>query len=720
MPYSITTKDGITIDNIPDDVDPQSPELKQRVAAERAKLQGAPVGTPVNVEGTRPAEGGISIEQTATTPIGGETMPGQLPQQAFVPEPVPAQPAQEMGFLQKVGDLFTGASRETKESQTLPEWTTMPELNTLTSMASAKTGLGTILSSPDETVKIIQANFPNTQVRKDAKGNWVLRSSIDGKEYVIPPGFSIGDIPRALAGLGGFSVPGGMGASIPRSIAGAAKTQAVIEGTQAATGGEYNPADVLMAGSVGGAGAGIAQGIGAAAKPITEALKRIKEGGMPIGTPINVTASRLPPAGQFGSMGSAGVEPGALRQAKANELPYPIPLTTGQKTRNFGDVQFEREAAKILDVGEPLRERYAAQNLRLQQNLDAFIDMTGSERRELRDVGLAVDEAVRKRMARDKVKIRSLYAEADKSGETMQPVTLHKVVDYLTENEPEAEVANVLKAARAKALKLGIAKEDDNGNLIAQPVTLRIAETFRKTINNATNADPVNKMQAANIKNIIDDSTEGMGGDIYKRARAARSRYAKDYENIGIISDLVSSKKGSSDRKVALENVLNRSVISPSTSLDDMRQLRRILHTEGEHGMQAWKELQGATLQHIKDAAMQGVAKDVAGNTPLSPAQLNRVISQLDKSGKLDFMFGKKGAEQLRLINDVAQDILTVPAGSVNTSNTASTLMNAIMDMNISAAINLPTPVLTTFKFVKDKIKDKKLRKRIQNVLEGK
>ena len=36
MPYSITTKDGITINNIPDDVAPDSDDLKQRVAAIRA------------------------------------------------------------------------------------------------------------------------------------------------------------------------------------------------------------------------------------------------------------------------------------------------------------------------------------------------------------------------------------------------------------------------------------------------------------------------------------------------------------------------------------------------------------------------------------------------------------------------------------------------------------------------------------------------------------
>jgi len=35
MPYSITTEDGITVDNIPDHLQPDAPELKQRVAEVR-------------------------------------------------------------------------------------------------------------------------------------------------------------------------------------------------------------------------------------------------------------------------------------------------------------------------------------------------------------------------------------------------------------------------------------------------------------------------------------------------------------------------------------------------------------------------------------------------------------------------------------------------------------------------------------------------------------
>lgn len=43
MPYSIETKDGIVIDNIPDDIAPDSQILKDRVAQERAKLSGGEI-----------------------------------------------------------------------------------------------------------------------------------------------------------------------------------------------------------------------------------------------------------------------------------------------------------------------------------------------------------------------------------------------------------------------------------------------------------------------------------------------------------------------------------------------------------------------------------------------------------------------------------------------------------------------------------------------------
>jgi hypothetical protein len=461
----------------------------------------------------------------------------------------------------------------------------------------------------------------------------------------------------------------------------------------------------------------VAATAGRVAAPVVQATKRAGQAVAKVVEPIMPGATvKKPTPGTPGSGGAAGVDLATLRQAKADELPVPIKLTEGQKTRQFDQQRFERETAKLPGVGDPIRERFATQNKQLQQNLETFVDMTGAEAPDLRSIGLTVDKALRDRAARDKTRIRTLYKEAEKAGEMEAPVKLDTVVKHLVDNAPEAEVANVLKATRAKALQLGVATEAPDGTLIAQPVTLKTAELFRRSIGGATNAEPTNIMQASQMRSLIDASTDGLGGNMYKQARAARARFGSDYENIGLVKNLLGQKRGSNDRAIAMEDVLRRSVIDPSTSLDTVRQVRRLLQTEGPNGQQAWKELQGGTVKFLRDEATKGVGRDELGNPILSPGQLDRVITQLDKSGKLDFVFGKKGAEQLRTINDVAKDVLVAPPGSVNTSNTASVLAG-MMDIAISGTAGVPAPIMTSFRLLTKGIKDAKTRARVKQAL---
>jgi hypothetical protein len=447
--------------------------------------------------------------------------------------------------------------------------------------------------------------------------------------------------------------------------------------------------------------------IGEVAAPIQRGARQITEAIRPASAEAQIGAR---------SGGAAAVEAGALRQAKAEELPVPIKLTEGQKSREFGQQRFERETAKDPEMGEPIRQRFEEQNAKLQQNFDSFIDETGAQAGDLRGAGLAVDKALRSRAAADKNKIRTLYKEAEKSGEMESPVTLDSLVKHIDESGPEAEVANVLKAAKAKAIQLGVATEAENGQLIPKPVSLKNAELFRRSINAATNAEPTNIRQASIMKGLVDDATEGVGGEAYRKARGARERFAKDYENVSLVKNLIGQKRGSNDRAIALEDVVRRSVIEPSTSLDDVRQIRRLLQTEGPSGQQAWKELQGATLNYIKEEALKNVARDQQGNAIISPAQLDRAIQKLDKNGKLDFVFGKKGAEMLRTVNDVAKDVLVAPPGAVNTSNTASVLAG-LMDIAISGTSGVPAPIMTSLRLATKSIKDAKTRARVRKAL---
>lgn len=459
-----------------------------------------------------------------------------------------------------------------------------------------------------------------------------------------------------------------------------------------------------------------------AAAPVVQAVKETAQtAASKAKQAVGLEAPPRATPGTPGSAGAMGVDVATQRAMKAQELPVPIKLTEGQKTRQFEDVRFERETAKLPEVGEPLRERFAQQNQQLRQNLDAFIDMTGAQAGESefrRATGMAVNEALRSRAARDKARIRVLYKEAEKAGELASPANLSPIADYLNQNRAGRSSAPIMGtfAEELKVQGVGSGSLAD-GTLQIGEVSLGQAEALRKAINRFVKSnDPNDVRVASELKQLIDTQTEGLGGNLYQQARAARARYAADYENIGLVKNLLGFKRGTTDRAIALEEVLNRSIIDPGTSLDTVRQIRRLLQTEGPKGMQAWKELQGGTLQYIKEEALRNVAPDQFGNRIVSPAQLDRVITNLDKNGKLDFVFGKKGAEQLRTINDVAKDVLTVPPGTVNTSNTASVLAG-LMDVAISGTSGVPAPVMTSFRLMTKGIKDAKTRARVKRAL---
>tara|TARA_R110002126_G_scaffold254978_2_gene398056 strand:- start:1997 stop:3970 length:1974 start_codon:yes stop_codon:yes gene_type:complete len=241
--------------------------------------------------------------QTQSAPVAQPQQPKQ--QAAMSPEQWAAsqQEKPEMGFFESIGEAITGSRRTTEESKTLPEWTGMPELNQM-SMASFKSALGTLVSNPVETVQIMKANFPDLQIRQDPKGNYIMKSSIDQKEYVIPPGVSMGDIPRILGGVLSFT-PAGRATTLPKMAIGSAATQAAIETSQAATGGEFNPEEVVIAGAAAPIVPGIARipsAISALTKPIQEPIKGTLEAAKQVGVRV-LTSDVLRPQTFIGKTG---------------------------------------------------------------------------------------------------------------------------------------------------------------------------------------------------------------------------------------------------------------------------------------------------------------------------------------------------------------------------------------------------------------------------------
>jgi len=189
------------------------------------------------------------------------------------PTQQPESPAEEPGILAKAADLVTGNLRATEETEALPDWGGMPEMNEITSKEGWKTAIGTLMTGPAETVQVIRANYPGVQVRQDAKGNFIMRSAMDGREYAIRPGFQLSDIPRVGAALAAFT-PAGRATSVLGGAAASAGTQAAIEASQAVAGGQINPEDIALSGVAGGAVPAVIKGVQAgraAMAPATQA-----------------------------------------------------------------------------------------------------------------------------------------------------------------------------------------------------------------------------------------------------------------------------------------------------------------------------------------------------------------------------------------------------------------------------------------------------------------
>lgn len=284
-----------------------------------------------------------------------------------------AEPA-KMGFFESVGEMVTGSRRATPETQALPEWTGMPELNQM-SMASFKSALGSLLSSPKETVKILQANFPGMQVRQDAKGNYILRSSVDQKEYAIPPGFSVGDIPRALGGFLAFT-PAGRAATIPGAAAAGAGTQAVIEATQAGTGGQFDTGEVVTAGVTGGAGQVAQRAVQAAVPAVKKAVQRVTGR-----QPAPAAAAPVQPA----AIPVAQPTPAAPAAAAAQAVPeQPVAQAATEAFEEVGSLVrkasgsgpgSETAKAKLADIAQVNpAAREAAERLGMDLPFDVFSD----------------------------------------------------------------------------------------------------------------------------------------------------------------------------------------------------------------------------------------------------------------------------------------------------------------------------------------------------------
>ena len=418
------------------------------------------------------------------------------------------------------------------------------------------------------------------------------------------------------------------------------------------------------------------------------------------------------------SGGAAATAMPLVRSTTAENLPVPVTLTKGAATREAEQLAFEKEQMKG-QFGAPLRQRAEQNNLEILQNFDTLLEQTGAEAAQagFAATGNKVIDALSQGWQGAKAKTKAAYTKADNAGELEAPVSLNSLADYINQNMPESTVAPVINVAKSKGIQLGVLEQLDDGTVRALPANLKTTELLRRSVGNTMGSDLTNKKFGGELKQVIDASTDGLGGDLYKQARALREQQARKFEGRAVVANLLTKVKGKDDPRVEASQVFQKSILNGSP--EEVTFLKRVLFTSGKDGVTAWREIQGSTIKHIEEQATAGLQTDSMGRPIVSPAKLSLAVSALDKNGRLDIILGKDKAQTVRDLNEVLKYVQTVPPGTlINSSGTAGMILAAIAEAGTTGFLTgLPVPVITGVKAATQYVKDRKLKARIEDAL---
>lgn len=382
-----------------------------------------------------------------------------------------------------------------------------------------------------------------------------------------------------------------------------------------------------------------------------------------------VNALARAPEQQMAGGGAALTQEALLRAERAQR--QGIPLTKGEQLQSLAQQQLEQDLLKSSkpELVAPLTNLKQQQQEAIGRQFQKLTEATGATVADvdpiyLRDVGKIVDKPLMAEYKKSIKNYQEKYNAADNAGETLQEVPYKSLVNYIDQQTPttRTSLAPILQDT-LEQLKLNDPK--DTGN-----ISIRAIEDIYQNIGKKSQPGTPNSTYGKDLKKLIDETTEGAGGDLYKEARAARRQFDKEFEDVAAVAKLVGSK--GEDRLVRLSNVFDNVILG--SSKEDMQHITALLKRAGGDGQQAINELKGQTIQWLK-----GQATGVNGITKFD--NFRKAVDKLEREDKLTELFGKAGREQILDLRDTAKDALVKQPGAVNYSNTANAVMRGLENM---------------------------------------
>ena len=393
-----------------------------------------------------------------------------------------------------------------------------------------------------------------------------------------------------------------------------------------------------------GPGQAVAGAVQRAAAPVVNALGRLT-GSVP--APIANVTRPLAPLGRKAEARAA--------RLKASGVDEP---TTGMVTRDPNTFAFERNTAPIQDVGDDLgmQIRNVEQSL-VKKGRELVGKQGGSKGAEA--TGEAVQKALDAKRGEMQLVIGRLYDKVreDRGDEIVG------TLDNLRELMSSPDVTdNATFDGMSDSLSRRMARINPEGSA---GVTVNQAEELRKFIRGVgSTADPAVRMMRSKLIDALDDDVVSViGDDAFKTARAsAKARFDEFSKTFaGRIAD----------EGIAPERLTKR-VLSETTSLDDLRAMRKSLLSGSDdqmaRGKEAWQGLKAQALDDFLSRSMNDEGKVLGG-------QLSREF--VKQSAKFRELLDPADYKELRRLVLASRDATVAPPGSaVNYSGTGPMLAN--------------------------------------------
>lgn len=658
MPYSITTKDGITIQNIPDEEPADSPRLKERVAQIRGQMNPPPTdrqellsSMPMRLaKGMKDPIDGLAQLARRAVDFGGRLVSptARLQQDMGGPSPadmLDAAANKIAGPGTFAGDVLgvKGASNEQLRQDIAASDAEYEAARKATSPVSPNTGdrdpgfdaarlIGNLLSPANIiATRAAPSVVVNAPVRSIAARGAAAGAMGAAAQPVTGEDFALGKAGQMAAGAAG----------------GAVLTPVIAKAGEAAARAMQRYRSM---GTVNVTPEGLRQQI----------VAQLRADGIEPDTIPDAVFQRLTTDVRSALANGRELDPAAsLRQMDFQALG--LPALRGQVTRDPSQWQREFNLAGVEGVGEPLQQVAQAQSRGIQQRFQQ--GARGAA--ETFDAGQIIRDQLQAANRTSEQNVRAAYdAFRQHSGRDLEVPLQGLAQDYARTLETFGD--SIPGAVRRQFESLGLMSGTQRRGL-----TIDQAEGLIKAIN--ANTDPANRVASralgelrrsvqGAIVNAADNAPSGAGAEAASLAAEARALAAQRFRTIDDTPALRAAIQGAEP-----DDFVNRFVLRGK--VNEIQRMQELLGPEGRDQVRA------QTVAYLQNKAF---GANAAGDGKAAQASFNQELLRIGRP-KLVALLGEQGADEMFRIGRVLAYIKQAPEGATpNTSGTGQMLTSLL------------------------------------------